>query len=119
MIRKGERNGYLVITGSEQQWTTADDSRIWMEVISDAGPAAPVEFRLRRETVEVWQRERQCAVVDRDLLRGWVHDPTTSAQVDDVVFVADPHHRYLRISLPGLRAWTIDPATERALRERV
>jgi hypothetical protein len=108
--------------GSEPRdlsWNASDSSRYRMEVITISGRAAEVEFRIRRESVEIWSREHCCAVLDRQMLRAWLAAPEASALVvDEVTFATDASGR-AALDLPHVGLWPLAPHVLAGLRDRV
>jgi hypothetical protein len=61
-------------------------NQIAIEVLDGAGRAVPVEFVIRRDTVEVWTARRCSAVLERWLLRAWLSAPTELYGFDTVTW---------------------------------
>ncbi len=57
-----------------------------IEVLNQTGYPMTVEFRIRRETVEVWFQDRCQAILDRDLFRIWLDRNPAPYVVDDVMW---------------------------------
>lgn len=101
---------------------TETDCRFEMEVVTASGRAAPVRFQTRPNTVEVWLRDRRCAVLNRKVLRAWLAEPDAQLAVDEVTFSLDRMVDTLgrvAVSLPGVLAWTLAPTALAELRKRV
>ena len=99
-----------------------DPSRLWLEVVTSAGKAAAVEFRLRMEVVEVWCVNRCRGVLDRARLAAWLAEPGSELAVDDVALTStvDLEQRLsISITLPDVQRWTLSPVEFVNLRERV
>jgi hypothetical protein len=81
-----------------------------MEVVTAAGRAAPIEFRIRPQTVEVWRIDARCGVLRRDVLHAWLRRPEQPMMDGDFAFVVDLHRR-ISIVLPDVRPWPLAPST--------
>ncbi len=89
-----------------------------IEVMSGTGRHVSIEFRIRRETVELWHRGTCQAVMDRDVFRGWLGTRRATIVVDDVMWTPlDGHQVALVIRAVGW--WTITPDFIDALHERL
>ena len=49
-----------------------------------SGSPVTVQLRIRRETVEVWCRDRLVAILDRDQLAAWLGDPDGALICDEM-----------------------------------
>jgi hypothetical protein len=57
-----------------------------IELRSTTGRLVQAEFRIRRDTVEVWYQDRCKAIMDRGLFRMWLWDNPGPYAVDDVIW---------------------------------
>jgi hypothetical protein len=89
-----------------------------IEVMSQAGPPVSVEFRIRRDSVEVWFQDRCQAVLDRDLFGNWLQQDLGPYAVDDVLWMlTEDNHVALIIRDCG--GWHLPLPLLTGLRERV
>ena len=61
-----------------------------IELLSTTGRLVRAEFRIRRDTVEVWYQDRCKAIMDRGLFRMWLTDNPGLYVVDDVMWTLKP-----------------------------
>jgi hypothetical protein len=94
-----------------------DETRIDMQLVPVEGEAIPAQWRLRRDTVEVWVGSRLAAVLDRDVLAAWLLSPSAEMIVDDIILSTDVYRR-LTLTVPGT-SWLLPPAVEQWLRDKV
>jgi hypothetical protein len=116
-------------TVSEQRrdgaWTPEEDAvseRVSTEVVTRSGRAAPVEFRILPDVVQVWYRRECACVVDRTVLRTWLDEPWKPLVVDDVAFSIDrllDSRGRVAVSLPDVLVWPLPPNTIDALTRRL
>ncbi len=98
------------------QWHA--EVRLLTKVTGVSGYPNEVEFKLRRDTVEVWHAEHCCAALACDLLRDWLAYPWGPLVVDEARF-ASSSDKAVTLSLPGVEEWTVDCGFLAQLRERV
>jgi hypothetical protein len=99
-----------------------DPTRVFVEVVAVTGRAAGVEFRVRLETVEVWQFDHCCGVFDREVLRGWLSGPLRPLMCDEVMLSLDRAldvRGRVALTLPDVTAWTLSEADLMNLRNRL
>lgn len=99
--------------------------RFVMEVVTNSGRAAAVEFRIRRnfaetgDVVEVWHHGHLSAVLSRTVLRDWLAEPGSPLVVEEVAFSLDrmvDSHGRVALSLPDVVVWTLAPSVLAGLR---
>lgn len=101
---------------------SAAEERFTMEVVTMSGRAAAVEFRIYRDVVEVWHRDRCNATFNRPMLRNWLADPQLPLSVADVAFTVDrmvDRSGRVALSLPDVMVWTLAPDALAGLCQRV
>ena len=92
--------------------------RLVMEVVGFSGRASEIEFKFRRDSVEILHHEHCCAVLDRDLLRQWLMRPWGPLVVDEIR-IGGGAGAAMTLSLPGVPAWTLSLVVLAQLRQRV
>jgi hypothetical protein len=60
--------------------------RYVIQLPSATGRNVATEFRIRRDTVEIWYQDRCKAVMDRDIFRIWLERNPGPYAVDDVIW---------------------------------
>jgi hypothetical protein len=121
MVNDGVSNGASGgVAADDPGWQVAGASRYLMEVINVHGRADVVEFKIRRECVEVWTREHCCGVLDRVVLRAWLAAPELSEAlaVDEVICTMNESGRP-SLDLPDIGLWPLAPHVLAGLRDRV
>jgi hypothetical protein len=107
---------------------TRRGGRVQVEALAVNGRAVMIELRPRLETVEVWRGSHLCAVFDRVDVRAWLDERRGALSRDEVTLtidrVVDVQGRVALDIDAGfgaapVRAWTLSPSEEHALRERV
>lgn len=96
--------------------------RLHVEVVTASGRAAAVEFRVRRDWVELWHWEHCCAVLDREALHTWLARPGAALVVDEAAFTLDrmvEEQGRVALSLPDVLVWTLSDAELAALRRHI
>jgi len=99
-----------------------DGTRVVANVITKARSSAALEFRICLDTVEVTLAGRLCAVFHRVQVWNWLHLGVVTVSMDEVTLYAayaGGQVSPLRIGLPGVSIWTIEPDLGQLLRERV
>ena len=89
-----------------------------IEVIDGAGRAVPVEFCIRRDTVEAWTAGRCSAVFDRGLLRAWLCAPTGLHGFDNVAWAHSGAGAALTVE-HAFPWWVLPPRDLDRLREHI
>lgn len=95
-----------------------DGGQYVIELRSTTGWQVSAEFRIRRDTIEVWYRDRCQAVMDRDLFRVWLERNPGPYVVDDVMWTltkGEPVALVIRDS----GCWLIPPELMAGLQARV
>lgn len=101
------------------------DYRVFVEVVTMAGPAAQLEIRVKDQTVELWRGATCHAVFDRGCLRAWMdalNDTAPPPACGDVYFHLDrtvDQDGRVAITMPDVNAWTFSPRTHNDLRTRL
>jgi hypothetical protein len=85
---------------------------------STTGRNVCAEFRIRRDTVEVWYQDRCQAVMDRDLFRIWLERNPGPYVVDDVMWTLTPGQP-VALVIRDSGCWLIPPDLIAGLRARV
>jgi hypothetical protein len=123
-------NGETMLQHGERQETRhlrprideAALSRVPVELLTASGCNVRIEFRIRRDTVELWHHEHLAAAFDRAVLSAWLHDPADDLVVDEarlhVDWQVDVFGR-VAVTLSDVDAWTISPAELDLLYRRV
>jgi hypothetical protein len=96
--------------------------RLAVEVVGRDGRAAVIAFRLRLDSVEVWTGEHCNAVLDRDVLRAWLHEPVEPLVVDELTLTLDRMVDVwgrVALTLPVVDAWALSPTDQATLMARV
>jgi hypothetical protein len=98
-----------------------DSTRVMIEVVTTADRAAVVELRITADTVEAWHLARLISVMERKRLQRWLSRPSGWFAEGAVVFSVDPRPSGDRVAieLPDVLRWTLSPAEQMALIERV
>jgi hypothetical protein len=84
------------------------DDHLTLDVVTVTGRAAAVDLQVHRNDVEIWHHLQRAAVVDRELLRGWLTQPDRCLMVGDVLFNLDR-----RVDVRDRSAISLDLAPER------
>jgi hypothetical protein len=95
-------------SSSERDWP----ERISVEVVTEAGATARVEFRTLAQWVEVWHRERRVAVLDRGHLSSWLTatgPPLRAGSMELAVDGTADNWCRVAISLPDVDAGAFSP----------
>ena len=87
--------------------------------VSPGQHAPAVEMTLRREVVEMRYQDRCVAVIDRERLRDWLFQSTSSRlPIDDVTWIGLGGGRVM-LSITRAGAWALTPTTVEGLRARL
>lgn len=109
------------------------DEHLILDVRTVNGQPAAVDLQVHPEDVEIWHHRRRAAIIDRDLLRGWLTRPEHSLMVGDVLFNRDHNvdvrdraaisldnaHDRITISLSDVRSWPLSPGELETLRHHI
>jgi hypothetical protein len=97
-----------------------DGDRLSFEVVTHSGRAAGIEFRFKRDVMEVWRAESHLATFSRDIFRGWLAAlPPRPLIHGDVILSSDgslDSAGGVALSLPDLTAWVLSPSVLTKLR---
>ena len=99
--------------------------RVFVELVTTAGPAAQLEIRVKDQTVELWRGTTCTAVFDREHLREWMDAMNETAPppaCGDVYFHLDrrvDQNGRVAITMPDVNAWTFSPRAYNDLRTRL
>ena len=85
---------------------------------STTGREVTAEFRIRRDTVEVWCQDRCMAIMDRDVFRIWLERNPGPYVVDDVMWTQVPGEP-VALVIRNSGCWLIPAALMSGLRARV
>jgi hypothetical protein len=85
---------------------------------STTGREVTAEFRIRRDTVEVWYQDRCKAVLDRDSFRIWLERNPGPYAVDDVMWACAPDEPVV-LMIRDSGCWLIPASVMAGLRARV
>jgi hypothetical protein len=89
-----------------------------IELPSTTGRLLTAEFRIRRDTVEVWYQDRCQAVLDRDIFRVWLERNPGPYAVDDVMWTLKPGEP-VSLMIRNSGCWLIPTRLMSGLRARV
>jgi hypothetical protein len=99
-----------------------EQSGVVVDVLTATGSNTRVEFRVKRDTVELRHHERLAAVFDRERLHQWLHEPDDDMQIDEarlsVDWLVDTSGR-IALTLPDVDGWTLAPAELDELYRRI
>ena len=96
---------------------------VWVEVQTISGRAAAVELRVMRDFLEVWHHNQLAGSIDREVLAGWMADPSVPELSNGEVTLGidrlvDVDGR-LSITLPDVDAWALSPTEQQSLERRL
>jgi hypothetical protein len=93
------------------------------EVLTASGQAVEIGLRIRLSDVDCWRGDRCCGVFDRVELRHWLDQmPRVPLSAGEVVLSVDrfvDQRGRVAITLPDVRAWTLNPATLAVLQDLI
>ena len=92
--------------------------RYLIQLLSTTGRNVTAEFRIRRDTVEVWYQDRCQAVMDRDLFRIWLERNPGPYAVDDILWTHAPGEPVVLV-IRNSGCWLIPASVMSGLRARV
>jgi hypothetical protein len=98
------------------------DGRFAVEVVTNSGKAAAVEFWRRLDVVEIWHHRRKIGVLDRARLSAWLAEPESPLELNMVALTLDrtvDRRGRVAITLPDVEAWTLSPASLAGLQSLV
>jgi len=95
-----------------------DGGRYEIQLLSATGRDVCAEFRIRRDTVEVWYQDRCQAVMDRDLFRAWLGGNLGPYVVDDVMWTSTEGESSALV-IRDCGCWLIPPHLMAGLRAQV